>query len=150
MLISLFLLYTASIFLQEVMTGFPTCSHSQNTCTPMNEEYCLSTPLSVYSICSYIPHNFNMIWCEAQRSIDRWKLWMYSLGYDLSDAFISSIFIKGVNNFKNLISKPVNVWTTDTTVSVSLSVATVNPVQGFWWVCSPILNAALPSLHPVF
>lgn len=50
-----------------------------------------------------------MIWCEAQRSIDRWKLWMYSLGYDLSDAFISSIFIKGVNNFKNLISKPVNI-----------------------------------------
>lgn len=64
----------------------------------------LLTPLSVYSICNHIPQNFNMmIWHEAEIC---WKLWgVFFRAWPQRWNYLSSYFIKTVDNFKNLISQ---------------------------------------------
>ena len=53
LLTSLFLLYTAHISLQEIMTSFSTPLHPQNTCTPMNEE-CIFPPLHISQYTAFL------------------------------------------------------------------------------------------------
>lgn len=67
------------ISLQEIMTGFPAPQHPKKTHAHLWTECIFLSFIPLSFFCIYIRQNFNvMIWYEAERSVDKWELWVVS------------------------------------------------------------------------